>query len=642
MIKNTYRHDIDGLRGLAVLFVLAYHSQVSPYFEGGYIGVDIFFVISGYLIFSLIYNETASNQFSLLLFYERRARRIIPALIILIFCLIPFVYFYFLPQDIIKFSKSLISVLFFFSNYFFYFASLDYFNQFNLLEPLLHTWSLSIEEQFYVFFPILIIFLFKHNNKRLKFYLIFFFIVAFCVSNIQTFYDNNLAFYSLHTRIWELTFGAILRIFEINLSEKNKKDFLSKIFKVFGFFLIAISFFIFEKQTFHPSFLTLVPIFGTGLIIIFSNNQHFITRILSNKFLTEIGKISYSLYLWHFAIFAIHRHINLTDGEILKKIFLVIFIFLISWLSHQLIEKNFRDQKKVSRKKFFLFLIFSYIIIFLFCAYVLIKNGKVNALNTAIHEAKILKINDNNECKIHINEKNFFNSNIFLNRVEDCKKKYPKMIVIIGDSHGENLFNAATHYLQSKFIIGLNIKGCRFYERTDINCHQSKSLEFIKNNRRLISAVFFKSKSSYLLTDESKGAHPSNPKYRKLPIIKENIDGELEYLSKVSNFIDKVFYFGPHVEPNILINRNIFNRIKERKLKNFENKDLNILDKELKLLFNNKKVKYISLMQLINYNSDIDFYVDGKFTYTDTDHWSNFGEVYFGSRIFEHPKLSIY
>ena len=114
MIKNTYRHDIDGLRGLAVLFVLAYHSQVSPYFEGGYIGVDIFFVISGYLIFSLIYNETASNQFSLLLFYERRARRIIPALIILIFCLIPFVYFYFLPQDIIKFSKSLISVLFFF------------------------------------------------------------------------------------------------------------------------------------------------------------------------------------------------------------------------------------------------------------------------------------------------------------------------------------------------------------------------------------------------------------------------------------------------------------------------------------------------------------------------------------------------
>ena len=107
------------------------------------------------------------------------------------------------------------------------------------------------------------------------------------------------------------------------------------------------------------------------------------------------------MYLWHFAIFAIHRHINLTDGEILKKIFLVIFIFFISWLSHQLIEKNFRDQKKVSRKKFFLFLTFSYIIIFLFCAYVLIKNGKVNALNTAIHEAKILKINDDNECKIH-------------------------------------------------------------------------------------------------------------------------------------------------------------------------------------------------------------------------------------------------
>ena len=242
MIKKVYRPDIDGLRGIAVLFVVAYHSQISPFFEGGFIGVDIFFVISGYLIFSVIYKEIINNKFNLIDFYERRARRIIPALIILIFFLIPFIYFYFLPQDIIRFSKSVISVLLFFSNYFFYFISLEYFNQSNLLEPLLHTWSLSIEEQFYIFFPILIVFIIKYNNQKLLNYLIIIFILTFLISNIQTYYYKDLAFYSLHTRIWELAFGSILKLFEINFKKIIKRDNLSYLLKFFGLSLIIFFF----------------------------------------------------------------------------------------------------------------------------------------------------------------------------------------------------------------------------------------------------------------------------------------------------------------------------------------------------------------------------------------------------------------
>ena len=113
-------------------------------------------------------------------------------------------------------------------------------------------------------------------------------------------------------------------------------------------------------------------------------------------------------------------------------------------------------------------------------------------------------------------------------------------------------------------------------------------------------------------------------------------------MKKISNLVEKIFYFGPHVEPNILINRNIFKLIEEKKLENFENKDLKVLDRELKFILSKKKITYISLMQLINYNPYNDFYFDEKFTYTDTDHWSNFGEIYFGNRIFNHPMLSIY
>ena len=120
----------------------------------------------------------------------------------------------------------------------------------------------------------------------------------------------------------------------------------------------------------------------------------------------------------------------------------------------------------------------------------------------------------------------------FLKRINECKKNYSKMILIIGDSHGENLFNSSTHYLKNKFIVGLNLKGCRFYSNKDKNCHYDTSLDFIENNRNFIAAVFFKSKSSYLLTDISNGEHPSNPNFRKLPILINNVEGEIEYLEK--------------------------------------------------------------------------------------------------------------
>jgi peptidoglycan/LPS O-acetylase OafA/YrhL len=221
MIKLNYRPEIDGLRAIAVLAVIFYHVEFYfndlKLFSGGFIGVDIFFVISGYLITSIIIKEIKqNNRFSLASFYMRRARRILPALFFTIFISIFFAWHFLIPSSFIQFSNSIISSIFFFSNYFFYFEGLVYNSDQSLLKPLLHTWSLSVEEQFYIFFPIILIFV----NKFFKEKLLFVFFLLFFLSFIVAFYTsmNNLSFsfFSTLSRGWEFLAGSFLAYLEIN------------------------------------------------------------------------------------------------------------------------------------------------------------------------------------------------------------------------------------------------------------------------------------------------------------------------------------------------------------------------------------------------------------------------------------------
>ena len=169
MIKLNYRKEIDGLRGIAVLGVIIYHVEFFykdiKFLSGGYLGVDIFFVISGYLITLLILKELIStNTFSLKNFFFRRGKRILPALFLMIFTSIFFAWFYLTPKSFLEYSNSIISSIFFYSNYFFYFQDLIYSSEDSLLKPLLHTWSLAVEEQFYIIFPLIMIFVFIYKK----------------------------------------------------------------------------------------------------------------------------------------------------------------------------------------------------------------------------------------------------------------------------------------------------------------------------------------------------------------------------------------------------------------------------------------------------------------------------------------------
>ena len=310
-MQQNYRSDIDGLRGLAVLSVVFFHSSIKPFeinfFSGGYLGVDIFFIISGYLITNIIlYELKKNNEFNYLTFFERRSRRILPILFFAIIISLPLSYFVLSPTSLLDYSKSIFSAIFFYSNI--SFISTDYYDFEAILKPLLHTWSLSVEAQYYFLYPFFLVFLFK-NFKR--YIIIIFLILIFCslfYANFLSSIDPSKNFYILTSRIWELFIGSIISIVQLLKPNKNKTYiYLQNFYSIFGISLILISIFNFNNQTPHPSFLTLIPVTGVVLVIYFSNQKYLATKILSNSLLTKTGLISYSFYIWHFIFFFIRK-----------------------------------------------------------------------------------------------------------------------------------------------------------------------------------------------------------------------------------------------------------------------------------------------------------------------------------------------
>ena len=235
-MKIVYRPEIDGLRAIAVGAVIIYHSQITLFdeqiFKGGFLGVDIFFVISGYLITSIILNELdISGKFSFKNFYERRIRRILPAFLLVLFVSIPFAFIFILPNNLIDFSKSTIYSLFFSSNYYFYFSGQEYGARDGLFKPLLHTWSLSVEEQYYIIFPISIFLIYKYCNKYLIYFLFSAFFISLFLSDWTSKNYISIAFYSVHTRIWQILAGSILAYYQIKF---KSKDICKKAIEIIG------------------------------------------------------------------------------------------------------------------------------------------------------------------------------------------------------------------------------------------------------------------------------------------------------------------------------------------------------------------------------------------------------------------------
>ncbi|MCB9227994.1 MAG: acyltransferase [Deltaproteobacteria bacterium] len=340
-----YRADIDGIRAIAVLAVVIYHAfpDILP---GGFIGVDVFFVISGYLISGIIISEIKEDRFSILNFYDRRIRRIFPALFALVSAVMLMGWLTLIPViEFRELSQSVSSVALFLSNMYFWYKT-DYFSQAAELKPLLHTWSLAVEEQFYIIWPLFLAFLFRKTGKKgITAGILSFLLLSLAISLILTKADPSAAFYMAPSRFWELAAGGILAIGINKLPFPEKVRGASQILAFSG---IILSFLFIDDQAIFPGFVAIIPVTCTMLLIrAGTDGQHFIRRLLSSKPFVMTGKISYSLYLWHWPLLAFAR-IYHPDHEVMAKPAILLFTFFISVLSWKYIETPFRKSKKTN------------------------------------------------------------------------------------------------------------------------------------------------------------------------------------------------------------------------------------------------------------------------------------------------------
>jgi len=334
-----YRKDIDGLRAIAVIPVVLFHSGI-PFFEGGYVGVDVFFVISGYLITQILLKQLNEYTFSISTFYERRIRRIFPALFaVLLVSSVAAIWLMF-PSEFRHYKQSVLSTLFFYSNYFFM-SDVGYFTEPAETKPMLHMWSLAVEEQFYVLFPIYLFLVFKFFKKYLGTLTIVMFLVSLAYSAYIVGMLPGDAFYSTPARAWELMVGSLLAIYSGNAVLFTSR--VSNLLTFIGFSLIVYAVVFFDEATAFPGPMALVPVVGSALIILAGNDRkNWVGHLLSTPPLRFIGLISYSLYLWHWPVLAYGRIYSLGShpDELMPMLLLLMFVLAcISWLC---IEKPFR------------------------------------------------------------------------------------------------------------------------------------------------------------------------------------------------------------------------------------------------------------------------------------------------------------
>jgi peptidoglycan/LPS O-acetylase OafA/YrhL len=498
-----------------------------PYFQGGFLGVDIFFLISGYLITKILLGR---KEVGLEHFYEGRIRRILPPLLVYLFLTTIFIFFFYKDNSIFKnYSLSLVSSIFFFSNFFFN-HSVNYFNNENVWHPLLHTWSLSIEEQFYLFYPIILIFLIKFFKDKI----IYFFVLIILINIIfiqfsgnlklnfpfiedkflffnQSFYFN---FFSPLARAWEFLIGSL--IYFISLKKYKINNWINFIILPISYVLILYSITSLYYNSFWPNIYTLIPLIGSSIILLYENKKSLTYKIITNKLLVFLGIISYSLYLWHHSIISITNYLY---GDVIfyNKILILIVSLLISILSWSFIETPFRDRKTINKVFLYIFIIIFVLINIFLAAFIYYDQSKQKNIN---------KLFENYSFAQNLNN-NFKDDQIKLLRLNNNLKSTQNdpskinNILVIGDSHGVDLFRILTNNKILK-------------ETSNINFYNIEPHHFKKNNLDEMQKVdnFFKSdlyiNANIIIVSDFISPSSSHK------FIKNNFDG-IKYLNSVNN-----------------------------------------------------------------------------------------------------------
>ena len=377
-MNTAYKAEVTGLRAVAIGALILYNAQISfsgfNLFPGGFIGIDLFFFISGYLIANTILNEIkTTGTFSFKNFYEKRIINILPLLLFVIFISFIFAWIYYLPTNFVQFLKSIITSISFSSNFYFHYSGNAFGEPDTFFKPFNHTWALSILVQFYILFPIFLYFCLKYLRGYLIYILILGFLISLVFATFESKNNPSASFYFIQTRIWEFLAGSILAYFQIQRNENYSYKKFFFILPTIGLFFIFYSFINFNDKILHPSYYTLLPIIGIFLIIFFSHKDELISKLLSSKLFFWIGLISFSLFLWHFPIFAFARTTGFIEDSLFRKLLVGFIILIFSILTYYFFERKNRS-KRLEFRSVLVRVIPSIFLIFIISIYLIKQN----------------------------------------------------------------------------------------------------------------------------------------------------------------------------------------------------------------------------------------------------------------------------
>lgn len=347
-----YRTEVDGLRAVAIIPVILFHAGISL-FSGGYVGVDVFFVISGYLITSIILAELAGEGFSLLNFYERRARRILPALFVVMLASSVFAYCWMLPDELENFGQSVVATTLYANNMLLALTA-GYWDLKSEFKPLLHTWSLAVEEQYYIVFPLLLMLGWRYFRRHIVVVLVLLALASFALAQWGTSHAPDATFYTLPTRAWEMLIGSFAAFYFRAYPAGPTVAFpVRQAASLLGLTLILASIFGYDSHTPFPSVYTLAPTMGAVLIILFAQEGTWVHAALSTRPMVRVGWISYSAYLWHFPLFAFARVYSVSHPPVSLLLGLCVLCVLLAYLSWKFVETPLRDRRRFDRNFIF-------------------------------------------------------------------------------------------------------------------------------------------------------------------------------------------------------------------------------------------------------------------------------------------------
>jgi peptidoglycan/LPS O-acetylase OafA/YrhL len=509
----AYRREVDGLRALAVLPVVFFHAGFT-WFRGGYVGVDIFFVISGYLITTIILNEKQAGVFSIKRFYERRARRILPALfVVLLACLIP-AWLWLVPAQLRNFSTTTAAVSLFASNFFFWRIG-GYFGPLAEENPLIHTWSLAVEEQYYMVFPLFITSFWFLGIRGLGLLILGVALASLGFSEYALEDGPVAAFFLTPTRAWELFVGALVAFlsFRTPLYERFGTA-RRQVLAALGLMLLLLAIFLFDESTPFPGLYALVPTMGSALIIAFASGDTLVGRLLSLKYVVGLGLISYSLYLWHQPLFAFARVANPHSISAFLLVFLTILSIGLAYLTWRYVETPFRRRGTFTSRQIFAGSVaMSVALIALGAGGYLAKGfpgrygpAPAQLLSTAVPSPKRMPCHTSGKA--------------FITPGDACKYFSDNVTwAVLGDSHGvEPAYGLAERLRPNDGVLHLTFSACPpalLFDAHTVGCRQwlTESVEYLERHAEIRNVVLT-FRHSYYLFGDSLDFFPDTPTRR--------------------------------------------------------------------------------------------------------------------------------